>query len=80
MLGALESGALQMRSGVWNLEHKLPSTSRLLDLVQQRIGGLTAEARRVVELLALCQPVELGYLDATAPYGVVESLEQQPAW
>jgi hypothetical protein len=76
LLGALESGALLERSGVWHLEHKLPSTGRLLDLVQQRIGGLSAEARSLVELLALCQPVELGYLDAMAPYGVLESLER----
>jgi DNA-binding NarL/FixJ family response regulator len=76
LLGALESGAVLERSGVWHLEHKLPSTGRLRDLVQQRIGALTAEARSVVELLALCQPVELGYLDATAPFGVLESLER----
>jgi DNA-binding CsgD family transcriptional regulator len=76
LLGALESGAVRERSGVWHLEHRLPSTSRLRDLVQQRISGLTAEAREVVELLALCQPLALGYLDATAPYGVVESLER----
>jgi DNA-binding CsgD family transcriptional regulator len=76
LLGALESGALLERSGVWYLERKLPSTRRLLDLVQQRIGGLSGEDRSVVDLLALCQPVELGYLDATAPPGVLESLER----
>jgi DNA-binding NarL/FixJ family response regulator len=76
VLGALESGALVERSGVWHLEGKLPSTSRLRDLVQQRIGALTEEARTVVDLLALCQPVELDYLDASAPYGLLESLER----
>ena len=45
VLGALESGALVERSGVWHLEDRLPATSRLLDLVEQRIGGLSAEAR-----------------------------------
>jgi DNA-binding CsgD family transcriptional regulator len=76
VLGALESGALVERSGVWHLDHKLPSTSRLLDLVQQRIGGLTAEARAVVDLLALCQPMELGTLDTSVPAEVLESLER----
>ncbi len=76
VLGALESGALVERSGVWHLEDRLPATGRLLDLVEQRIGGLSAEARSVVELLALCQPLELGYLEAAAPYGVLESLER----
>jgi hypothetical protein len=56
VLGALDSGALVERSGVWHLEGQLPATSRLLDLVEQRIGGLSAEARSVVELLAWCEP------------------------
>ena len=76
VLGALESGALIDRSGVWHLEDHLPASSRLLDLVEQRIGSLSAEARSVVELLALCEPVELGYLETVAPAGVLESLEQ----
>ena len=76
VLGALQSGALVDRSGVWHLEDHLPASNRLLDLVEQRIGGLPAEARSVVELLALCQPVELGYLETAAPAGVLESLER----
>jgi DNA-binding CsgD family transcriptional regulator len=76
VLGALESGALVERSGVWHLEDRLPATGRLLDLVEQRIGGLAAEARSVVELLAVCQPLELGYLETAAPAGVLESLER----
>ena len=76
VLGALESGALVERSGVWHLEDELSSTSRLRDLVEQRIGSLSAEARSVVELLALCQPLDLGYLDTAAPFGVLESLER----
>ena len=76
VLGGLESGALVERSGVWQLEDRLPNTTRLLDLVEQRIGQLSAEARSVVELLALCQPLELGYLEATIPAAVLESLER----
>ncbi len=76
VLGAIESGALVERSGVWHLEDRLPATSRLLDLVGHRIGGLSAEAHSVVELLALCEPVEVGYIEAAAPAGVLESLER----
>ena len=76
VLGGLESGALVGRSGVWHLEGRLPDTTRLLDLVEQRVGQLSAEARSVVELLALCQPLELGYLEATIPAAVLESLER----
>jgi DNA-binding CsgD family transcriptional regulator len=76
VLGALDSGALVERSGVWHLEGQPPATNRLVDLVEQRIGGLSTEARSVVELLALCEPVELGYLETAAPAGVLESLER----
>src|SRR5215831_4897677 len=76
VLGCLESGALVERAGVWHLEGPVPSTARLADLVEQRIGDLSAEARSVVELLALCQPLELGHLEKAAPVGVLESLER----
>jgi len=76
VLGCLASGALVERSGVWHLEGQVPSTARLTDLVEQRIGGLSAEARSVVELLAVCEPLELGYLETAAPVGVLESLER----
>src|SRR5262249_5762959 len=76
ILGALDAGALVERSGVWHLEGQLPATGRLLDLVEQRIGGLPAEARSVVELLALCEPVELSYLETAAPAAVLESLDR----
>ncbi|HXP20000.1 MAG TPA: AAA family ATPase, partial [Streptosporangiaceae bacterium] len=39
ILGALESGALVERSGVWHLDDRLPPTRRLQDLVEQRIAG-----------------------------------------
>ncbi|HEX2322057.1 MAG TPA: LuxR C-terminal-related transcriptional regulator [Streptosporangiaceae bacterium] len=75
VLGAIESGALVDRSGVWHLDDRLPSTSRLLDLVEQRIAHLSPQARSIVELLALCEPLEQDYLAALAP-GVLEPLEQ----
>jgi DNA-binding CsgD family transcriptional regulator len=74
--GALETGALVERSGVWHLDEPVPATARLADLVGQRIAGLPGAARAVVELLALCQPLELSYLDTAVPPGVLESLER----
>jgi len=76
VLGALESGALVERTGVWQLEDRLPATSRLVDLVEQRIEGLSEQARSVIELLALCEPVELSYLETAATPEVLESLER----
>jgi DNA-binding CsgD family transcriptional regulator len=76
VLGCLQSGALVERAGVWHLEDHLPSTPRLADLVGQRIAGLSAGARSLVELLALCEPLELDYLETAAPVGVLEALER----
>ena len=76
VLGCLASGALVERSGVWHLEGPVPATARLTDLVEQRVGGLPTGARSVVELLAVCEPLELGYLETAAPVGVLESLER----
>ncbi|HYK31844.1 MAG TPA: AAA family ATPase, partial [Streptosporangiaceae bacterium] len=76
ILGAIESGALVERSGVWHLEDGLPPTGRLQDLVEQRISGLSEQARDVVELLALCQPLEIGYLETVAEPDVLEQLER----
>ncbi len=76
VLGAIESGALVERSGVWHLDARLASTSRLLDLVEQRIAGLSSQARSVVEMLAQCQPLELSYLETVVPAEVLESLER----
>ncbi len=39
VLGGLESGALVERSEVWHLEDRLPSTTRLVDLVEQLAWG-----------------------------------------
>ena len=69
VLGALESGALLERARVWHLEGPMPSTARLADLVEQRIGGLPAAARSVSELLALCEPLELEHLEKAASAG-----------
>ena len=76
VLGALDSGALVERSGVWHLDDHVPSTTRLADLVEQRIGHLDNQARAVLELLALCEPLELSYLEAIVPADVLESLER----
>lgn len=76
ILGAREAGALVERSGVWHLDDGLPPTSRLQDLVEQRISGLPEQARAVVDLLALCQPLELSHLETVATPDVLEQLER----
>ena len=76
VLGALESGALVERSGVWHLDDPVPSTNRLADLVEQRIEFLEAGARSLLELLALCEPLDVAYLETAGAPGALESLER----
>jgi DNA-binding CsgD family transcriptional regulator len=76
VLGALESGTLVDRSGVWHLDGPVPSSERLVELVELRLAALGPEARSVMELLSLCEPLELADLEASAPAAVVESLER----
>jgi DNA-binding CsgD family transcriptional regulator len=78
VLGALDSGALVDRSGVWHLDvdEMLPSSDRLVDLVELRLAALGADARAAMELLALCEPLELADLEPAAPAAVIAQLER----
>ena len=51
--GAVEAGALVRSPGFWRLEGRLTASPSLVDLIGQRMDGLTAEHRQAVELLAL---------------------------
>ena len=63
--GAVEAGALVWSSGFWRLEGRPTASPSLVDLIGQRMDGLTADHRRAVELLALGEPLafeEIGAL------------------
>ena len=76
VLGARARELLVQRDGVWCLDGPLGAPTRLREVVEARIGGLDAAARDVLELLALCQPVGLGQLEAAAGLTVLEALER----
>jgi DNA-binding CsgD family transcriptional regulator len=76
VLGALDSGALVERAGVWHLERAPTSTGRLVDLLEERIGTLDVSGRSTLELLALCQPLDVDYVEASAGPGVLVALEE----
>jgi DNA-binding CsgD family transcriptional regulator len=62
--GALDAGALVHAPGFWRLEGRPTASSSLLDLVAQRMDGLTTDHRRAVELLALGEPLALDEIEA----------------
>ncbi|MEU9889024.1 AAA family ATPase [Sphaerisporangium sp. NPDC051011] len=76
VLGALESGALTPRAGVWRLGNEPLPTRRLQELVADRMRTLEPPARAVLEHLAVCGPVGATALTALAPIEVLEDLER----
>jgi DNA-binding CsgD family transcriptional regulator len=62
--GAVEAGALVRSPGFWRLEGRLTASASLVDLIGQRMDGLTDDHRRAVELLALGEPLALEEIGA----------------
>ncbi len=76
MLGALGSGALTEVSGLWRMPKRPPLSASLTEAVSARLAGLTSAERRVLELLALGEPLgvsELIELAGSEPAAAVES-------
>jgi ATP/maltotriose-dependent transcriptional regulator MalT len=76
VLGALAREALVLRDGVWCLDGPLAPSTRVRELVDARIRGLDEQALSALELLALCQPVGLGQLEARFGLAALEALER----
>jgi ATP/maltotriose-dependent transcriptional regulator MalT len=74
VLGGLDTKVLRVEQGVWCWEGPLAG-SRLVELVESRLGTLTAAERSGLEHLAYGEPLGLGVMAAIAGEGVVESLE-----
>jgi DNA-binding CsgD family transcriptional regulator len=62
--GAVEAGALVRSPGFWRLEGRITASPSLVDLIVQRMEGLTVDQRRAVELLALGEPLALDEIGA----------------
>ena len=62
--GAIETGALVQSPGFWRLEGRPTASPSLVDLIGQRMVGLTADHRHAVELLALGEPLALAEVQA----------------
>jgi DNA-binding CsgD family transcriptional regulator len=77
VLGAQARQVLVRRDRTWYLEGPLSAPTRLHELVELRVGTLDSDARGVLDLLALCQPIGLAQLDATVGLQLLDDLEQQ---
>jgi hypothetical protein len=77
VLAARESGVLRQDGDRWRLSGALPVSARLVELVEQRVGGLSTQETSALEYLALGEPVGVALLEQLAPPEVVVSLERK---
>lgn len=75
--GGCDSGALRVRDGVWRWEGRLEPTPRLREIVQAQLGGLGADERTALELLATDEPLGLGRVASLINPEVVAVLERR---
>jgi DNA-binding CsgD family transcriptional regulator len=77
VLGALEAGALRQDEGIWRLSGALPPSSRLLEIIEARLGDLGSSGRRALGVLALGEPLEVELLQVVDTTIDLESLESR---
>lgn len=77
VLGALEVGALRQEEGIWRLVGTLPASSRLVEIIENRLGGLDEPGRRALEVLALGEPLEVELLQVVESHSDLEALERR---
>ncbi|WP_203922293.1 helix-turn-helix transcriptional regulator [Rugosimonospora africana] len=68
LTAAQQTGALRQDGGRWRLDGPLTASRRLRDVVNLRIGQLSAGVREVAEILAVAQPLGVAMLESlTSP-------------
>jgi len=67
VLSSLGSGALQQEEGVWRLRGSLPASSRLVEIIEARLGELDDPTRQTLGVLALGEPLEVQLLKVVDP-------------
>ena len=77
VVSGLESGALAEVDGVWRWRGAVTVTTRLGDLIEDRVGRLDEDERSTLVLLAFGEPLGLGLLDDLGAVDAVGSLERR---
>lgn len=77
VLGALHDGSLRNDGGIWRLVAALSPSERLVELVEGRLGRLSAAERRLLEVVSFGEPLGPAELSALAEPDVVDSLERK---
>jgi ATP/maltotriose-dependent transcriptional regulator MalT len=77
VLSGLESGALVEEAGLWRFVSSLEPSSRLTDLVEARLSGLSEEEVDALELVAFGEPVGVEIIEKLASGTALEALERK---
>ena len=77
VLAAVEGDVLRADGGLWNLHARLPASARLVELVENRLAGLSDEDRESLELLALGEPLGVDVFERIANPTVLMGLERR---
>lgn len=77
VLGALEDGSLFSDGGVWRHRGTVSPSQRLVELVEARLGNLTAAERNLLELVSYAEPLGAAELSGLGSPDVAEGLERR---
>ena len=77
VLGALEDGSLRNDVGIWRLTGPLSPSSRLSELVETRLAGLTPVERNLLEVLAFGEPLGAAELGRLGDPALAEGLDRR---
>lgn len=76
--GAVEAGNLRERNGIWQLRGNTTVTSEFATLLGDRLIGLPDAVGNLLDLLSLCEPIELDLLcDLTSETAVDDAEERE---
>ncbi|MGH8929485.1 MAG: LuxR C-terminal-related transcriptional regulator [Egibacteraceae bacterium] len=74
--GGLETGSLRQVDGVWRATGTMASSTRLVEVVEARLGRLEPAVREVAELVAVGEPLSLSLLEATIPAEHLDAIDR----
>ena len=75
VLDAVDTGRLTRSRDLWRLSEPISVGATLMELVEQRLSGLTADQRAPIELLALGEPLRLREIAALTSDDVLGEVE-----
>jgi DNA-binding CsgD family transcriptional regulator len=77
LIAGLEKGLLVGAEGPWRWNGPLAASPRLVEIVDARLGELSVEEHKVLELVAIGEPLELRLLERISLPETLEALERR---